>query len=127
MAQDQERGGQQRKSNKEIAAERRENYGEKFKMYQDRANKKLYEKKSSRKFILNFDNENNIVFALDDKKVIRLRTNPLNQIRDNLKRVSEEFNFDYRGIDGTMRQYLGKGKHDRDANMTSSTFKKLEK
>ena len=71
------------------------------------------------------------MYALDSKKVIKLKTKPLNQIKDNLKRISEEFNFNYRGIDGTMRQYLGKGKHDKDANATSvkqtTAFKKLEK
>ena len=42
--------GEQRKTNKEIAAERREKFSEGFKSYQDRANIALHEKKSSCKF-----------------------------------------------------------------------------
>lgn len=72
-----------------------------------------------------------IVHALDGKKIIKLKTKPLNQIKNNLKRISEEFNFNYRGIDGSTRQYLGKGKHDKDVNMASrkqvKAFNKLEK
>lgn len=41
--------GSPRKNNKEIAAERREKNAERFKLYQDKANKKLHEIKSSRK------------------------------------------------------------------------------
>ena len=47
-----EAGVEQRRNYKEIAAERREKHIERFRMYQDKANKKLYEKKSSCKFNL---------------------------------------------------------------------------
>jgi hypothetical protein len=100
--------GAQRKSNREIAAERREALGERFKTYQERATKKL-----------------------KDRKVVKLRSKPLGQIKDGLKRLSEDFNFNFRGIDGTMRLYLGKGKTERDVNMSnqenSTILKKLEK
>ena len=47
-----ETGAEPRRSYKEIAAEKREKHIERFRMYQDKANKKLYEKKSSCKLIL---------------------------------------------------------------------------
>jgi hypothetical protein len=121
---------------KQIAAERREKHAERFRQYQDKANKRLAEKKSNCKQPVTHTLSLSkpyfcIVYALDDRKIIKLKTKPLNQIKDSLKRISEEFNFNYRGIDGTMRQYLGKGKHDKDVNVPSrkpvTAFKKLEK
>lgn len=108
-----DQGGQNnqvpRKTTKEIAAERREAFAERFKVCQEKAEKKLKER----------------------TKIVKLRSKPLGQIKDSLKRLSEDFNFNFRGIDGSMRLYLGKGKTERDVNMstqeTASIFKKLEK
>jgi uncharacterized coiled-coil protein SlyX len=96
-----------RRTNREVAAERREAHAERFKAYQERAIKKL-----------------------SDRKVVKLRTKPLSQLKDNLKRLSEDFNFNFRGIDGSMRQYLGKGKTEREGTATAqeqSLLKKFEK
>lgn len=85
-----------RKTAKEVAAERREAFSERFQLYQEKASKKL-----------------------KDRKVIKLKSKPLGQIKDGLKRLSEDFNFNFRGIDGTMRLYLGKGKTERDVHMST--------
>jgi transposase len=55
----------------------------------------------------------------------------LSQLKDSIKRLSDDYNFNFRGIDGSTRLYLGKGKTERDANMTSqeasSIFKSTRK
>lgn len=106
--QGQDGSSEPRKTNREIAAERREAMVDKFKVYQDRAAKKLR-----------------------DRKVVNLRSKPLSQLKEGLKRLSDDFNFNIRGIDGSMRLYLGKGKTERDVNMANqesqSILKKLDK
>lgn len=105
-----EQGGDRepRKTNRELAAERRVANADRFKLYQEKATKQL-----------------------KDRKVVKLRTKPLPQLKDCLKRLSEDFNFNFRGIDGSIRCYLGKGKIERDVSCstqeTSSILKKFEK
>lgn len=105
-----EQGGnlESRKTNRELAAERRAATADRFKQYQNKATKQL-----------------------NDRKVVKLRTKPLTQLKDSLKRLSEDFNFNFRGIDGSIRSYLGKGKTERDVSSstqeTSSILKKFEK
>mmetsp|Transcript_9623 Transcript_9623/g.10778 ORF Transcript_9623/g.10778 Transcript_9623/m.10778 type:complete len:176 (+) Transcript_9623:410-937(+) len=87
-----------RKTGQELAAEKRERLGDRFKAYQDRATKKL-----------------------DDRRVVKLKTKPLNQLKDQLKRISEDFNFNFREIDVSTRTYLGKLKLDKE--MTAANQK----
>lgn len=91
-----EQGGQHasRRTFREIAAQRRQETADRFKAYQERDKNVMRTRKNN-----------------------KLRTKPLNQI--NLKRLSDDFNFNYRGIDGSTRQYLGKGKTERDVNMAA--------
>ena len=99
--------GQSRKTNREIAAQRREAFEDRYKSYQDKAKNKM-----------------------KDRQPMKLKTKPLSQLKDSLKWLSDDFNFNFRGIDGSTRFYLGKGKTERDANMTtepSSIFKSNRK
>lgn len=101
-----------RKTNRERAAERRELTGDRFKKYQEIATKKLLEKANRKK--VNLDS-----------------TRPLSEIKDSLKRLSEEFNFGFRGIDANSRLYLGKGKHGSGVGTSNPEvapgMKKIEK
>lgn len=107
VADEQGQGGEARKTSREIAAERREANADRFKAYQEKA--------------LN---------TMKDRKMNKLRTKPLSQIKDHLKSLSDDFNFNFRGIDGSTRLYLGKGKTERDVSMAgqeASLFKSNRK
>lgn len=64
---------------------------ERFKQYQDRAIKKL-----------------------KDRKVVILKTKPLSQLKENIEKINEEFNFSFREIDWSSRNYLCKGKYEKE-------------
>lgn len=100
--------GEPRKTNREIAAERRAALADRFKAHQEKAEAKI-----------------------KDNKRTKLKTMALSQLKDSIKRLSDDYNFNFRGIDGSTRLYLGKGKTERDANMTSqeasSIFKSTRK
>ena len=99
--------GEPRKSNREIAAERREALTDRYKSYQEKAKR-----------------------AMQDGHPIKLKTKPLSQLKESLILLSDDFNFNFRGIDGSTRHYLGKGKNERDVSMTqdtSSIFKSIRK
>lgn len=119
---------------KQIAAERREKFADKFRMYQDRANKKLAEKKSTCMSPIPISKSHHfcIVYALEDKNIIKLKTKPLNQIKDSLKMASKEFNLNYRGMDTSMRKYLDKDKDElkgcgEPSRKPVTAFKKFDK
>lgn len=85
-----------RKNDREVAAEKREQNIERFRQYQDRAVKKL-----------------------KDRKVFVLKTKPLSQLKENLERINEEFNFNFREIDSSSRNYLCKGKYEKEVAISA--------
>ena len=96
QCQDQAGARNPRKNDREVAAEKREQNIERFKQYQDRAIKKL-----------------------KDRKVVILKTKPLSQLKENIERINEEFNFNFREIDSCSRNYLCKGKYEKEVAVSS--------
>jgi len=105
--QHQRSGNELRKSNREVAAERREAMADRYKSYQGKANR-----------------------TMKNRHLIKLKTKPLLQLKESLILLSDDFNFNFRGIDSSTRHYLGKGKNERDVSMTqdpSLVFKSIRK
>ena len=96
QGQDQAGNRVNRKSDRDIAAEKREQNIERFGQYQDRAIKKL-----------------------KDRKVVVLKTKPLSYLKENLERINEEFNFNFREIDSSSRNYLCKGKYEKEVTVSA--------
>lgn len=86
---------QNRKSNREIAEERRAATADKFKAFQERASKKMKE-----------------------RRIVKLKTKPIGQLKDTLGRISEEF-INFRGIDPATRVYLDKAGQKKDDELSS--------